>query len=149
MTGQDIIYLLGDITLLTAIPALALFVIYYYFGSPWKTLLVGRSLMYFAISLLVIIGVVTASVWLGSDYFAREWVRLISYGLVSWTTWRLFITLRHIQKKGPVSLTGLGLTDPAAVTVKPHWWNRKKAVKQGPQYGRTSADENQTKVEEG
>ena len=37
--------------------------------------------MYFAVSLLVIIAIVTASVWLGSDYFFREWVRLIGFGL--------------------------------------------------------------------
>jgi hypothetical protein len=97
---QDIVYLAGDVVLLTAIPALALFVVFYYFKSPWRTLLVGRSLMYFAVSLLAIIGVVAASVWLGQDYPGREWVRFISYSLVSVTTWRLFFTLRHIQKEG-------------------------------------------------
>ncbi|WNN95020.1 hypothetical protein SEA_MAGRITTE_43 [Microbacterium phage Magritte] len=109
MLAQDIIYLAGDIVLLTAIPALALFVVFYYYKSPWKTLLVGRSLMYFAVSLLAIIAVVALSVWLGTDYFLREWVRLISYLLVSITTWRLFFTLRHIQKQGVQEVTEIGL----------------------------------------
>lgn len=109
MLAQDIIYLAGDITLLTAIPALALFVAYYYFGSPWRTLLVGRSLMYFAVSLLAIIAVVALSVWLGPDYFFREWVRFISYLLVSIATWRLFFTLRHIQKQGVKEVEEIGL----------------------------------------
>ncbi len=109
MATQDIIYLMGDIVLLTAIPALALFVGFYYFGSPWRKLLVGRSLMYFAVALLVIIAVVALSVWLGPDYFFREWVRLISYALVSITTWRLFFTLRYIQKQGVKDLDEVGL----------------------------------------
>lgn len=118
--SQDTVYLLGDVTLLSAIPALALFVLYYYFGSPWKTFLVGRSLMYFAVSLLVIIAIVTLSVWLGTDYFGREWLRLAGYLLVSWTTWRLFFTLRHIQKKGPVDLNEIGLVETDADELKKH-----------------------------
>ncbi len=106
---QDVVYLLGDILLLTAIPALMLFVGFYYFGSPWRTLLVGRSLMYFAVSLLAIIAVVAASVWLGQDYFLREWVRFVSYLLVSITTWRLFFTLRHIQKQGAKDVDEIGI----------------------------------------
>ena len=109
MLAQDIIYLMGDIVLLTAIPALALFVGFYYFGSPWRTLLVGRSLMYFAVSLLAIILVVALSVWLGPTYPLREWVRFISYVLVSVTTWRLFFTLRHIQKQGVKDVEEIGL----------------------------------------
>jgi hypothetical protein len=109
MTPQDTIYLVGDIVLLTAIPALALFVVFYYFGSPWRRLLVGRSLMYFATSLLAICVTVTLSLWLGSDYFLREWVRLVGYALVSATTWRLFFTLRHIQNNPPPSADEIGL----------------------------------------
>lgn len=109
MLAQDIIYLAGDVVLLTAIPALALFVGFYYFGSPWRKLLVGRSLMYFAVSLLLIIAVVALSVWLGPTYFFREWVRLLSYLLVSITTWRLFFTLRHIQKQGVKDLDEDGM----------------------------------------
>lgn len=117
---QDVIYLMGDIVLLTAIPALMLFVGFYYFGSPWRTLLVGRSLMYFAVSLLAIIAVVAASVWLGTDYFGREWVRLASYMLVSVTTWRLFFTLRKIQKEGAADVEEIGLGDhPITVEASP------------------------------
>ena len=140
MTGQEIIYLLGDITLLTALPALGLFVGYYYFGSPWKTLLVGRSLMYFAVSLLVIIATVSLSLWWGTDYFLREWVRLFSYGIVSWTTWRLFITLRHIQKKGPVALEEIGLTDTSLTTAKPPFWKRRPHL--DPKFKRSPQNEN-------
>lgn len=109
MTAQDVVYLVGDIVLLTAIPALALFVWYYHFKSPWRALLVGRSLMYFAVSLLAIIATVALSVWLGPDYFLREWVRMLSYVVVSITTWRLFFTLRHIQKQGASAVEEIGL----------------------------------------
>jgi hypothetical protein len=113
MQAQDLIYLAGDILLLTAIPALMLFVGFYFYKSPWNQFLVGRSLMYFAVSLLVIIATVAASVWLGTDYYGREWIRLASYLLVSITTWRLFFTLRYVQKQGEIvdELTVTGLVE--------------------------------------
>lgn len=98
---NEILLALGDYALLSSIPALALFVGFYYFGSPWKKLLVGRSLMYFAVSLLIISLVVLASLFFGPTYTGREWVRLSGYILVSVTTWRLFFTLRKIQKERP------------------------------------------------
>lgn len=98
---NEILLTLGDYAILSSIPALALFVGFYYFGSPWKKLLVGRSLMYFAVSLLIINLVVLASIFFGSTYTGREWVRLSGYILVSVTTWRLFFTLRKIQKERP------------------------------------------------
>ena len=110
MLAQDIIYLMGDIVLLTAIPALALFVGFYYFGSPWRTLLVGRSLMYFAVSLLAIILVVALSVWLGPTYPLREWVRFISYVLVSVTTWRLRFTGSWMIGCSPNPISSTSLT---------------------------------------
>jgi hypothetical protein len=102
---------LGNWVLLsTAIP-LALFVGYYYFRSPWKKLMVGRSLMYFAMSLLLIVLVVVMSLFLGPDYFLREWVRLFGYTLVAATMWRLFFTLRHIQNNPPPAPNEIGLAD--------------------------------------
>lgn len=111
MMLQDIIYLSGDLILLTTIPALGLFVGFYYFKSPWRALLVGRSLMYFAVSLLTIVGIVALSVWLGPEYPGREWVRLFGYTMVSVTTWRLFLTLRHIQKQGAREVEDIGLSE--------------------------------------
>lgn len=109
--NTEILLTLGDFALLSSIPALGLFVGYYYFGSPWKKLLVGRSLMYFAVSLLLISMIVLLSLFLGPDYPGREWVRLIGYIGVSITTWRLFFTLRHIQKHKPEVPALVGLVD--------------------------------------
>lgn len=107
----EILLALGDYALLTAIPALALFVGFYYFGSPWRKLLVGRSLMYFAVALLLISVVVQLSLILGPTYPGREYVRLVGYVAVSFTTWRLFFTLRRIQKTPPPEVEALGLSD--------------------------------------
>lgn len=100
---------IGDWLLLSSMPALALFVGFYFFASPWKKLLVGRSLMYFAASLFLISGIVLLSLFLGPDYPGRELVRIAGYGLVSFTTWRLFFTLRHIQKNPPPADDEIGL----------------------------------------
>lgn len=109
--NTEILYFAGDVILLTTFPALALFVGFYYFGSPWKRLLVGRSLMYFAMSLLAIVIAVSLSLWLGHDYFGREWVRIICYTFVSFTTWRLFFTLRRIQTSPPPEADQIGMTN--------------------------------------
>ena len=96
---KETLLIIGDVILLTSFLALALFVGFYFAKSPWRTLLVGRSLMYFALSLMLVVFTVSLSLWLGANYPFREWVRLFSYSLVSVTTWRLFLTLRYIQKQ--------------------------------------------------
>ena len=96
---KDILLTIGDAVLLTSFPALALFVGFYYVKSSWRTLPVGRSLMYFALSFMLVVLTVSMSLWLGPNYPFREWVRIFSYSLVSVTTWRLFFTLRYIQKQ--------------------------------------------------
>lgn len=90
---------IGDVILLTSVPALALFVGFYYARSPWRQLMVGRSLMYFALSLILVVVTVSLSLWFGSAYPGREYVRIVAYSLVSAMTWRLFFTLRYIQKQ--------------------------------------------------
>lgn len=96
---KDILLKIGDMVLLTSFPALALFVGFYYVKSSWRTLPVGRSLMYFALSFMFVVLTVSMSLWLGPNYPFREWVRIFAYTLVSVTTWRLFFTLRYIQKQ--------------------------------------------------
>lgn len=94
--------------------------LFYYFGSPWRKLLVGRSLMYFAASLALITVIVLLSLFLGPDYVGREFVRIICYGLVSFTTWRLFWTLRKVQKESPLvsKEEGTGVREPEDVENK-------------------------------
>jgi hypothetical protein len=121
-TFSDVLLTLGDFALLSSIPALGLFVGYYYFGSPWKKLLVGRSLMYFAVSLLLISVIVLLSLFLGPEYPGREWVRLIGYIGVSVTTWRLFFTLRYIQKNPPAIeevIVGLVTHNTSPIVIPP------------------------------
>lgn len=95
----NVLLTLGDVLLLTSVPALVLFVCMYFFRSRWRTLHVGRSLMYFALSLLLLVVVVSLGLWLGPNYPGREYIRLGAYGVVSITTWRLYFTLRYIQKR--------------------------------------------------
>lgn len=96
---KETLLIIGDVVLLTSFPALALFVGFYYVKSSWRTLPVGRSLMYFALSFMLVVLTVSMSLWLGPNYPFREWVRIFAYTLVSVTTWRLFFTLRYIQKQ--------------------------------------------------
>lgn len=96
---QSVLLLIGDwVLLLTAVP-LGLFVGFYFFKSPgWRRNFVGRTLMYLGISLFIYVVVVSLSVFLGADYFLREYIRLAGYLLVFITCTRLFLTLRYVQK---------------------------------------------------
>lgn len=126
---NEFLLALGDYILLGALPAIALFVGYYYFGSPWRKLLAGRSLMYFACALLGITLNVLFTLFLGPDYPGRELVRILIYGGVFITSWRLFFTLRHIQRANKVEThDALGFTQPAeeagAPKKKESFWTR-------------------------
>lgn len=96
---REVLLVIGDwVLLLTAIP-LGLFVAFYWFRSPaWKKNFVGRTLMNLGISLFVYVVIVSLSVFLGPEYFLREYIRLAGYLLVFFTTSRLFFTLRYVQK---------------------------------------------------
>lgn len=96
---REFLLLAGDYVLLaTAIP-LGLFVGFYYFKSRnWRRNFVGRTLMYLAISLFVYVVVVSLTLFLGVEYAAREYIRFGGYLLVFITCWRLFLTLRYVQR---------------------------------------------------
>lgn len=88
---------LADWAVTLSFPPALLFVIYYAAFSPWRSTVVGRSLMYQSIGMVVVTGVVIASIWLG-EYEGRGVVRFIGYSILTITLWRMFFTLRHYQK---------------------------------------------------
>lgn len=104
MNSNEILFLIGTILNLSSLPALLLFIGFYFIRSPWREYEAGRALMYFAVSLaaLSLSGALTNV--LGPEYVGREVVRIILYGAVSYTMWGLFITLRRIQKKPPATV---------------------------------------------
>lgn len=93
------LYLIGNLLLLTAIPPANLFVVFYAWRSPWRELMAGRSLMYVFAALSATLDQIALSVWIGPDYPGRYPIRVILYGAIAVTFWRMFWTLLHIQSR--------------------------------------------------
>jgi len=120
VNATDLLNNIADLVLLTALPAIVLFVFYYYTKSVWKKYTAGRTLMWLAISLGVLFSVNTASIWLGQDYPGRAPIRVAAYTFLSINVWRLFFTLRKVQKNGSeeVDLTLPLMTSEALIPGK-------------------------------
>lgn len=131
MDPQSVIDMLNNVAdwiLLTALPGIGLFVIFYAKKSPWKKMFVGRTMMYLAVALGTLFLVNTASIYLGPDYPFRSVIRVLAYSTLSVTVWRLFFTLRKVQKmpfenpshKAPKNLgTGVVPTSQVDETTQP------------------------------
>lgn len=71
------------------------FVVLYALRSNWRATRAGRTVMYLAGSFAAVGSQVAVSIWLGSDYPGRDFVRLsLYYGIaltmlnLTWTLWR-------------------------------------------------------------
>lgn len=75
-----------------------LFVLFYGVRSQWRATLVGRALMYQSAAFTLVLAVVMVGIW-WPDMPGRALVRLICYGLLVITMWRMFFTLLHYQNE--------------------------------------------------
>jgi hypothetical protein len=82
---------------LSALLGAALFVGFYFKRSPWDSNRVGRSLMLFLTSVVAMLLVSTVSLFTGGDISGYDYLRLVTYGAVSYSIWNLFFTLVSIQ----------------------------------------------------
>lgn len=88
----------GDLVLMSALPAVVLFILFYGIRSPWRSLFVGRSMMYLAISLAAVLSLgVIRIVFNDQSSQIIEGVRLAGYIIMTVFAWRLFFTLLRIQ----------------------------------------------------
>lgn len=87
------------------------------YSNLWRTTEIGRILMYqkiswFSFLLFVLVGIFT------EPYPGEATVRLIIYAALLTLFWRVFISLRKIQKNGPVAAENISLRA---------LWNLRKA----------------------
>ena len=124
--NPDVIYVLGDLANLSAIPALVLFIVFYLRGSKWRDFPAGRALMYIAVALGFTVSVSSLVVIFGDDYQYREWVRLALFTAISVTVWRLFVVLRQVQKRPPRTVEELqAMIDALMIAQREHPGRRK------------------------
>jgi hypothetical protein len=115
--AEEILLRLGDWALVSAVPALALFVFFYGIRSNWRVHRIGRALFWMTVSLLVVCGLFVLTLSFG-DWPLKPYVRVGAYGFVSFTIWRMFWELRLIQKQG-------GDGDGPGQTMTPHQGEKK------------------------
>lgn len=89
----------ADVLLLLALPPVILFIGFYGWRSPWRDLVAGRSLLYVLVALAAVLAQNAASVFIGSDYLGRELIRVVLYGGLVVTLWRMLWVLLHLQGK--------------------------------------------------
>lgn len=92
---------IADLILLSSLIPLALFSGFYITRSPFEVTKEGRNQLYRTLATVVLLLVVLASLFLGSDYPGREYVRLVSFTALVVFYWRDFFLLRSIQKLYP------------------------------------------------
>lgn len=73
------------------------FVVTYGVRSPWRSTVVGRSLMYVWVSLAVIMTLITGSFWFG-EYPGRTFVRLVVYGTLPVALGKFLWVLVQVQR---------------------------------------------------
>ena len=107
------LYLIGNLLLLAAIPPANLFVVFYALRSPWRETLAGRSLMYVFVAISATLDQIALSVLAGPEYPGRFPIRVVMYGAIAFTFWRMFWTLLHIQaRRADGDLSAGDLTAP-------------------------------------
>lgn len=98
MNMSDPAVLLGNVFTVAGWLACLLFVVFYATRSSWRVHLVGRSLMYQSVALLLTLSVVIIGLW-WPDMPGRVAIRLVCYGGLVFTTWRMFFTLLRYQRE--------------------------------------------------
>lgn len=92
----------ANILILVAWPAVALFIGYYWAKSPWRKSLIGKTMMYKSMAMLLLLTLSIAANWF-SGYPGEPIVRAAVYLILAIVQWRLFISLRYAQT-GKVTL---------------------------------------------
>lgn len=84
------------LTVLALVPSVGFVVLYN--KLPWRSNLVGRSVMTLAVSLATLCLMGTLTLVFGTDYWGREQVRVFGTFFVVFAMWRQFITLIRVLR---------------------------------------------------
>jgi hypothetical protein len=97
LTILEILNKIGSFILLSIVPPINLFVFFYLFRSNWRSTHPGKALMYSMLSLLLLVDLSAATILLGITFPGREILRILVFGFISYSQWRLFVILIKVQ----------------------------------------------------
>lgn len=90
MTFLDV---MADYLLLAGGLGALVFIVLYSGFMDWRATPAGRAILAFMVSLVSVLGLILASRFTGGDYPFRDVLRLVLYGAVFVTSWRLVFVL--------------------------------------------------------
>lgn len=96
--SENVVLLIANILVLFAWVGCALFVTFYAVGSPWRSTLPGRTLMYSKLAMLLLLTYALTARWLEPVPNLNYSLALGAYAAISFIQWRLFATLRYVQR---------------------------------------------------
>lgn len=90
---------IGNWILLACAPAIWLFTGLYWWRSNWRANMAGRALFHMALamSIVMLLALVTATT--GYNWPFRLWLRIFVFGYLTFTFWRLLITLIRVLRR--------------------------------------------------
>lgn len=88
-----------------SIPAILLPIVYF-FGSPWKTTLVGKMMMNKMAAIGVVFALILVGVVTGGDYPGRDWIRVVAYAYLAIALWAQLVLLLRIQRDSRRGILG-------------------------------------------
>jgi hypothetical protein len=95
--SENVVLLIANILVILAWIPTALFVTFYALFSPWHRSLIGKTLMYFAIAMLVLLTYSLTARWLVEAPDLNYALGLAAYAFLTAMLWLLFISLRAAQ----------------------------------------------------
>jgi len=93
----------GSILLLAGLPGLFVFVVLYAVRSPWRSNLGGRVIMQLAATELLVLTLAAGQAIWGTEWPARDWIRLFIYFAMFVAFWRLAVTVVKVQGLPPIA----------------------------------------------
>jgi len=91
------------VLLVLGVIPLVLFIVRYFFFSPWRAEPEGRTMMYQKIALLAVLLLALAARALGPEYWGREVITILVYTVIVYFFWRTLFELLSVQRQYPFS----------------------------------------------
>lgn len=94
----DLINSFTDYLVLSGLIPLVIFVVMYFFRSPYDDNEIGIALMFQKLGFIALLGIIVLSLFLG-PYPGREWVRVVFYSIIVIGFWVDLVNLRRYQRR--------------------------------------------------
>lgn len=100
MLDSAIPHTIASLETILALLGATTFLVLYVSIFNWRKTHPGSAVFYFVLSLVVVSTLPLLTILFGRDYFGREWVRVLAWLFVVFTSWRLTWVLFRSWRRG-------------------------------------------------